>query len=117
MKAKLFIASVAIAFSSPSFSENIGDLVNRAQYASSKLCTVLGDVASISLEKISVNPQGVYEILMSDGPSNVVWYDKAHYAMVSDLKSTTMQPAEFGLYWKAECMKNASNWIDSMVSR
>jgi len=117
MKAKLFIAAIAVSFSAPSMAESMDDVVARANNMSSQLCESLGSLAQTSLEKMSVNPQGVYEILMSDGDSGISWYDPAYFGMASELNTTTMQPKEFGLHWQIQCMKGAKEWINSMVSQ
>ena len=118
MKTKLFIASVAIAFSSTSYSSEaqLQELAEHASQLSSELCVALGELSATSLDAMSVNPQNVYEILIDVKDEGLDWYDSVFRRMMQDLNKTTMQPADFGLHWQNECMKGAQTWVYEMVN-
>ena len=107
MKTRLVIASLAVFFSASAFAQNIDDPTETMFKAATSLCDLLGEHATLALENLGRDPDMVYESLLAHMPTEIVWYNKIHYAMVSDLKKTDMSPVEFGFDWQAKCMSDA----------
>ena len=113
MKAKLFIASVAISFSAPLMAATVAELRQTAE----SMCTQMGGLAESSLEAMPIASAEVYENLLPLANRDIDWANQLVLSIMGDLSKTKMSPADFGAYWHEKCLVSANDYVDEMAAK
>ena len=110
---KMAIASVALTISSTAFATTPQEVKTSIV----EMCAGFQSLSSVSLERMSTDPENVYRLLATLAQNETGWHDSVLLDMMDELSTTDLNPVEFGQRWFDQCKKQGFKHVDELVAK